>query len=304
MAGISPGLLRAWERRYGLVKPRRTESGYRVYSSEDIELLSAAARLVESGHSISEIARLAPTEIKKAAGDLAALTDGPAPIAQGHQVQRAAVDAAVEGALRAIERFDRERFEDALLPVLTLGALPPDAACEEVLVPLLRAIGDAWERGTMSVAAEHFGSALVRAKILQYLQYLGRPGQGPRLVCACPEQERHEGGLLAFAVHAAASGWRIVYLGANTPLSDATDTAVRLEAEALALSITSEAVDVPALISTLGEFARGHARPRLIAGGRVAIAHREELERAGVIVGEQARVALQELQTESASRRS
>jgi MerR family transcriptional regulator, light-induced transcriptional regulator len=300
MAGISPGLLRAWERRYGLIEPKRTDSGYRVYSPQDVELLSAAARLVGAGHSISEVARLGPEEIRRAAGQLEARAPGETlPVAPGLEGLRTAIDAAIRGAMQAIEHFDRERFEDALLSVMGLGALPPAAACEEVLLPLLRAIGDAWERGTMSVAAEHFGSALVRAKILGYLQYLARPGQGPRMVCACPEQERHEGGLLAFAVHAAASGWDIVYLGASTPVSEAIDTAVQLKAAALALSITDDSADVAALISALADLPRAHPRLRVIVGGRMAVAHRQALERAGFIVGDRARTALDPLRADS-----
>jgi MerR family transcriptional regulator, light-induced transcriptional regulator len=299
LAGISPGLLRAWERRYGLVEPRRTDSGYRVYSAKDVELLTAAARLVDAGHSIGEIARLGPAAIKQAAGKLAPAA--PAVPAGGDpspaEVPSAVAGPAIEAALHAIERFDRERFEEALLPVLALGALPPPVACAEVLMPLLRAIGDAWERGTLSVAHEHFGSGLVRAKIVQYLQYLARPeaGDRPQVVCACPEEERHEGGLLAFAVHAAASGWQVVYLGANTPLAEALVTAARLRARALALSITSEATDVRALAAQLRDFTRKHARPRILAGGRAARAHREVLERAGVMVADDARAPLDPL---------
>jgi DNA-binding transcriptional MerR regulator/methylmalonyl-CoA mutase cobalamin-binding subunit len=291
MAGISPGLLRAWERRYRLVQPKRTESGYRVYSPDDVELLSAAARLVSAGHSISEVARLAPAAIRLEADRV---MDVPAaPPAPASEPRRPTIDPAVAGALRAIRAFDRGHFEEALLPVL--GALAPAAACEEVLMPLLRAIGDEWERGTLSIAAEHFGSALVRAKILHYLQFLAQPADRRRLVCACPEEERHEGGLLAFAVHAAAAGWHIVYLGASTPLGEALETAVRLEADAVALSLTGDSVDLGALAAQIEGFTRKHARPRILIGGRRAVAQREPLERAGATVVAEARPALEPL---------
>jgi DNA-binding transcriptional MerR regulator/methylmalonyl-CoA mutase cobalamin-binding subunit len=301
LAGISPGLLRAWERRYQLVQPKRTDSGYRVYSPEDIELLSAAVRLVGAGHSISEVARLEAGAIRQAASELGAAPALPATLPPA-ELPPAIRDAAIQAALQAIEQFDRERVEQALLPVLTLGGLSPAVACEELLIPLLRAIGDAWERGTMSVAAEHFGSALVRAKLLQYLQYLVRPGRGPRLVCACPEEERHEGGLLSFAVQAASAGWHIVYLGAATPFADAAETARRLDAEAVALSVTSEQVNVPALAARVKEFTTRHARPRVLLGGRRAVADREALERAGAIVAENPRLALESLLPRAAPR--
>jgi DNA-binding transcriptional MerR regulator/methylmalonyl-CoA mutase cobalamin-binding subunit len=295
IAGITPGLLRAWERRYHLVEPTRTASGYRVYSDADVALLTATARLVAAGHSISEVARLPAAEIHAAAAKLPL----EAPPASPARVPAGSIDDAIATALEAVSRFDRERFEQALLPVLSLGAMAPAVACDEVLLPLLRAMGDAWERGTLSVAAEHFGSGLVRAKILQYLQFVSRAGQGPRLVCACPENERHEGGLLAFAVHAAGAGWDVIYLGASTPVGEALDTAVRLEARAVAFSFTADDDSLDPVLTALMRFSAARRSPLLIAGGRCVIDHRAAFERAGVRVAENARAAIDELRAEA-----
>jgi len=105
------------------------------------------------------------------------------------------------------------------------------------------------------------------------------------VVCACPEGELHEGGLLAFAVHAAASGWEVVYLGANTPLAEALHAVAEVRASVLALSLT---IDSPArspakLIAALRKPTRAL---RVLAGGRAALAHRDSLERAGVAVAD------------------
>jgi DNA-binding transcriptional MerR regulator/methylmalonyl-CoA mutase cobalamin-binding subunit len=287
LAGVSPELLRAWERRYQLVRPTRTPSGYRVYSPADVELLRSAARLVEAGHSISDVARLSGEEIRAAAADLGPGPDRP----DEPTLPSAAREDVIAVAVQAIERFDRERLEAALLPAL--GALSPEAACDEVLGPLLRAIGDGWERGTLSVAAEHFGSALVRGKFLQYLQLLSRGRQDARLVCACLEGERHEGGLLSLAVHAAGGGWEVVYLGATTPLEETLDTSIRVDADLVALSfVYGPSVTLRSVLPVLRRFSERHARPRILAGGRAALAHRGALERAGVQVVEHARSAL------------
>lgn len=295
MAGISPGLLRAWERRYHLVEPRRTDSGYRVYTNEDVELLSAAARLVEAGHTISEVARLSPADIQAAAGKL-----------NGTTIERpravAGVEPAIAAAVEAIRHFDRERFEAALLPALSLGGLSPAAACEQVLMPILRALGDAWERGELSVAAEHFGSGLVRAKIIQYLQFVSHPGQGPRLVCACPDHDQHEGGLLGFAVHAASAGWDVIYLGATTPVVQALETAITLDADAVALSFIHPGPALEQSIAVLAGFVASHPRPRVLAGGRQAVAHREALERAGVLVNDNPSAALEVLRSQQSQK--
>jgi DNA-binding transcriptional MerR regulator/methylmalonyl-CoA mutase cobalamin-binding subunit len=293
MAGITPALLRAWERRYGLLPPRRTASGYRLYSTEDIAALRAVARLVAAGQSIGEVARLPLEEIRATA---AALGGGPGLAGPAVPVSQESIDGAIQGALAAIGRFDRDRFEAALSAVLGLESLPPVAACERLLLPMLRAIGDAWERGGLSVSAEHFGSALVRARILQWLHAMPRLVEGRRLVCACPDGEQHEGGLLAFAVHGAASGWEVIYLGASTPLGEALDTARRLRAHLLALSLTVQSeVEVAAIAGHVLEYVRAHGCPRVVAGGRAALAHRTTVQAAGIAVANEIRVDLEGL---------
>jgi DNA-binding transcriptional MerR regulator/methylmalonyl-CoA mutase cobalamin-binding subunit len=294
MAGINPTLLRAWERRYHLVSPQRTASGYRVYSPEDVELLKDAAQLVAAGHSISEVARLSRTELRAAAGSTAPLA--PAAGAPGGSLSpgaagdldEAAIATALAGALHAVAAFDRQQFEAALFPVTAMAGLGPVALCDRVLLPLLRQIGDGWERGQLSVAAEHFGSALCRAKILQCLEFVARTATGPRVVCACPENELHEGGLLAFAVHAAVARWQVVYLGGHTPLGQALDTAIRIAADMLALSLTIDhgREDVAAIAAAVRAARQKRPSLRVMAGGPAALAHRAHLSAAGIEVSD------------------
>jgi DNA-binding transcriptional MerR regulator/methylmalonyl-CoA mutase cobalamin-binding subunit len=285
LAGIKPTLLRAWERRYHLVEPQRTPSGYRVYSSADIEVLRAAASLVAAGHSISEVARLPRDELARAAARAEERGgEEAAPLAA--TTGSAAVETAIREALEAVARFDRAQLEAALFPVTTMAGLGPEAMCEVVLLPLLRAIGDAWEAGTLSVAAEHFGSALCRAKILQCLEFVARSASGPRVVCACPEHELHEGGLLAFAVHAAAARWQVVYLGANTPMRQALDTALRIDAGMVATSMTiaPSPAQLADLLTAVAEARARKPRLRVVAGGRAALTLRAPLEATDVEV--------------------
>jgi methanogenic corrinoid protein MtbC1 len=303
MAGISTAALRAWERRYRLVRPGRTASGYRMYSDADVRLLRAAVKLVGEGHTISEVARLPAGEILAAAEALKARpvrTDGSQANrtgASGRTGEDGGLAVALEGAMAATRGFDRESFEAALFPVLTAGGLAPAAACDQVLLPLLRRIGDEWERGELSIAAEHFGSALVRAKIIHYLEFLGRSTEGPRLVCACPPNERHEGGLMAFAVHAAALGWQVVYLGASTPLEQALETVTQVGAEALAMSFTTaiSRADVEAMLGTFAAASAVH----IVVGGTAALAHRDLFEKAGVKVASHIAINLSELRAGS-----
>jgi MerR family transcriptional regulator, light-induced transcriptional regulator len=301
LAGINPTLLRAWERRYRLVEPARTSSGYRVYSSDDIEVLRAAARLVAAGHSISEVARLPREQLTRRpaaddggaslalpawAGEVSGAGEG---VSTGpRSVAADDLAAPLAEALAAVAAFDRDRFEAALFPLSASAGLGPVGFCERALLPLLQAIGDAWERGDLSVAAEHFGSALCRAKILQYLEFLARGAGGPRVVCACLENELHEGGLMAFAVHAAAAHWQVIYLGPHTPLAQALNTARAIQATMLAISLTASrrAAEVEGFVRQIEEGRKLHPGLRVVMGGRAALHHRAALVRGRVEVAE------------------
>lgn len=290
LAGVSTAVIRAWEKRYGLLAPTRTAAGYRVYSPEDVEVLRGAAALVAAGHSIGEAARRPREELRAVARrPEASEPTSPSPAADGPTT----LELAIDRALAAARELDRERFESALLAALDMGALTPADACDRLLLPLLRRIGDEWAVGRLDVAAEHFAASVVRAKLLRYLDYLPRPADGPLVVCACPDEERHELGLLAFAVHAASSGWRTVVLGAGTPLADAIGAAVRLKADLLALALTMN-LGAVARHQLAASLAHGRAvRPlRVLAGGPAAERDADFLATLGIEVASSFRPAL------------
>jgi DNA-binding transcriptional MerR regulator/methylmalonyl-CoA mutase cobalamin-binding subunit len=272
MTGLAPGLIRAWERRYGLIQPERSTGKYRLYSDRQVAVLRGAKALVDQGLAIGEVAHLDPERL------LAAVpaTPPPPPVDSGR------LEAALAGAIAAIRRFDRDALE-AMLGRFA-GTLAPVELCRQVLLPLLREVGQAWYRQELTVAMEHFGSALVRARILRTLERLLRQPGGPRVVCACPEGELHEGALLTFAVHAAAQGWEVIYLGASVPDDDLLDTVQRVQAQLLALSVTMDGKRER--VRRLVKAIRGHASelPRVIVGGAGAIPHRALFEAAGMEV--------------------
>ena len=282
-AGISTQLLRAWERRYGLLSPRRSGGGYRLYSDEDVALLRGAKAMVDAGRSISEVARLPHARLRTAAGRATAPGLGPAPGVPG---------SFFDSAIVAISAFDAERLERLILRAGGMGTLSSLEVCDTVLMPLLAEIGNRWEQGRLEVAAEHFGSALVRRQLHGMVQAETRRNLGaPAVVCASPEGDWHEGGLLAFALRAAALGWGIVYLGPHTPLRDVVTTAGRRGAPAVALSLTIPGTPARrrAMIDGLSAWRRGGDGRSVWLGGRGALAHRRELERSGLRILEHAR---------------
>jgi MerR family transcriptional regulator, light-induced transcriptional regulator len=284
LTGLAPELIRAWERRYGLIRPERSTGQYRLYSDREVALLRGAKALVDRGLAIGEVARLGNDRLLEAAAHIEPPVDDTAPPAA------APVQEAIDEAVAAITRFDRERV-DAVLGRFA-ATLAPMSLCRQVLLPLLREIGLGWFRGELTVAMEHFGSALVRARILRTLERLPRAPGGPRVVCACPAGELHEGALLTFAVHAAAAGWEVIYLGASVPDHDLIDTVQRVQARLLALSVTMDGSEprVQSLVRALRT--RVPSALRIIVGGAGAVAHRALFEEAGLEVAEDVDVAL------------
>lgn len=274
-AGVSTQLLRAWERRYGLPAPSRTASGYRLYSDDDVAILRGAKALVDQGQSISEVARLPRERLRAAGGGVPAKVALPPGAAGGF----------LAAAMVAIRGFDAAGLESLILNATSMGTLPSVAICDRVLVPLLVEIGERWEHGELTVAGEHFGSAIVRRHLHTLVESEARRNAGaPGIVCACPEGDLHEGGLLTFALHAAVRGWNIVYLGGNTPMPDLTRAADhgRVTAVGLSLSAPGTRAKRRRLIDVLASW-RSEAPGRHVwLGGRGALAHAEEYRAAGL----------------------
>src|SRR5688500_17047862 len=202
LTGINPATLRAWERRYGLVAPDRTDSGYRLYTDEDVAMLSRIKALVDDGLTIGE----AISRVRRGADPLPADRGGPS------------VREARFRMLEALLSFDRRRALNAYEEVLRL---PPDRRVEEVLLPVLREVGELWQAGECGVSEEHFGSALVRGRPAGSVGDLATAcARGPGAVCAGVPGELREAGLMAASIRLATRGWRVVYLGTNIPVEE------------------------------------------------------------------------------------
>jgi DNA-binding transcriptional MerR regulator/methylmalonyl-CoA mutase cobalamin-binding subunit len=242
LTGLTPSVIRAWESRYQLVVPARTEAGYRIYDDEDVALLRGAQKLISEGMAPMQVARLPRGQVLgRACPERVPAPSYPEPESEAQGPPMAPSTCLftpqITEIIEAFANFDSDRVEKLLGPLMT--ALTPHAACHSFLLPLLRELGDRWHAGRLSVAAEHFGTCIVRSKLLAALEAL-RERTGPhKVVCACPPGEFHEIGLLMFALFAASQGFRPVYLGVNLPLSDMLDAVVHTRPEILGLSIVT-----------------------------------------------------------------
>jgi DNA-binding transcriptional MerR regulator len=216
-SGVSPDLLRAWERRYGLLRPVRSTGGLRLYSPADVERVRLMRRHLAEGLAAAEAAALALR---------AGLGDEAAPIALRPTAMR-------DDLADALDRFDEPRAQailDRLLAVATV-----DLLLSEVVLPYLRELGERWQRGDASVAQEHFASSVLRGRLLGLARGWGL-GLGPGAVLACLPGEQHDLGLIAFGLALRARGWRIVYLGTDSPIETVEDVSRRLDPSLVVLT--------------------------------------------------------------------
>jgi MerR family transcriptional regulator, light-induced transcriptional regulator len=206
--GVSPELLRAWEQRYGLLQPTRTAGGFRLYSAVDEARVQHMQSLVSGGLAAAQAARLVLS-----GGEPAPPTDSPAatPLAE-----------AADNLTAALDRLDEQAANSALDRLFS--AYTVETVLQEVVLPYLHRLGERWAAGEISVAQEHFASNLLRGRLLGLAQGWGQ-GQGPLAILACLPGEHHELGLLVFGVALRRRGWRITYLGTDSPIGAVADTA-------------------------------------------------------------------------------
>jgi len=288
--GLTPHVLRAWERRYGAVSPSRSDGGQRLYSDLDIERLRTLHRLSEAGHSIAPLARLSLEELERLARADAAAAEPPPDRGRPpdrerpgpEQAPSAAPGELVAEALAATTALDAARLQAALeRGAIALGV---PVFLDQIAGPLLREIGEGWRDGRFGIAHEHFASAAVRRVLGWILRTFEVSGAAPRLVAATPSGQLHELGAMLVAAAAAAEGWGVTYLGADLPAADVLAAARQSRARVVALSALHPADD-PALVGYVAELRRALPRDvRLLIGGPAATAHHQALAALGAEV--------------------
>lgn len=288
LTGLSSDVIRAWQNRYSFVTPERSPAGYRLYSDEDVAVLRGVKHLVDSGIAPMQVSTLAREEILRAAASPAdpAPADPTAP-----RDAAAAADASpgsradpppslpdilcLDEALFAVRTlqvvdafaaFDLGRVER--LFATPLAVLPPEVVCQRLLMPILREVGKRWRGGSLGIAGAHFGSHLVRSKIIALIEAAPLAPGARRVVCAGPPGEQQDIALLRFTLRARLQGWQPINLGANLPIEELAGVVARTQPELVGL-LYSERVEAPALAHTLTR-ARAliGAGSHLVVGGR------------------------------------
>jgi DNA-binding transcriptional MerR regulator len=220
--GVSTELLRAWERRYGLLSPTRTAGGFRLYADADEQRVRRMLQHLEAGVSAAEGARLALLE--------------PADPAPGGTPADTAPGALSEQLRAALDRFDDAGAHAAFDNLLATFAV--ETVLRDAVLPYLHELGDRWERGDVSIAQEHFASSLLRGRLLGLARGWGNAGS-PLALLACVPGDQHDLGLICFGLALRRHGWRIAYLGPDTPLDTLGETARQLRPALVVLTATT-----------------------------------------------------------------
>ena len=250
--GVSEHVLRAWESRYGLLKPERSEGGYRLYSADDQRRVRRMLAHLGDGLAAAQAARAALRDEEpprtfdgtsdgsangSANGSAAqasfaqahAATDALDPAPQAHLVDSASALA------QALDELDEQRAQTVLDRLLSDFTM--ETVLRDVLMPYLHEVGERWADGEVSVGQEHFASHVVRGRLEGVARGWGS-GPGPLALLACPPGELHDLALLAFGIVLNRRGWRIAYLGVNTPMLDTISMTSNLRPALIVLAAT------------------------------------------------------------------
>ena len=236
--GVAVATLRAWERRYGLLDPQRTEGGHRRYGSDDLARVRRMQQLLGDGWGADAAARQAREDALQALDgieerepldttrefrvptpppDGEVRTDGhPTGVhtPEAPQGLTPAASAIVRRLIDAVSVYDATAANEAIDD--TFARFDVAAALDHVIMPTLRVVGEGWEHDPGAIAREHFATNAIRPRLIRLLRSPASR-EAPTCVAAAPEKEEHDLGVLASAVVAADAGWNVTFLGARTP---------------------------------------------------------------------------------------
>jgi DNA-binding transcriptional MerR regulator/methylmalonyl-CoA mutase cobalamin-binding subunit len=225
--GVSEYVLRAWETRYGLLHPPRSTGGFRLYSPADERRVRRMQFHLAQGLSAAQAAAAA----------IAEPTDSPLSLDMRSQPVSDEIDESSARMQAALDEFDEPAAQlawDRLLSKLTL-----ETVLRDIVLPYLYDLGERWKREEITIAQEHFASNMIRGRLASLARGWGA-GHGPRAILACPPGELHDLPLMIFGIVLHRSGWRVDYLGANTPIEELVTTAGRIQSDLVVLAAVSE----------------------------------------------------------------
>ncbi len=283
--GVPADTFRAWERRYGIPRPHRTEGGHRLYSEREIAIIRWLRDRTAEGMTISQAIAL------MSRGEETSNRDW---FRSAVDTEPHSWDRLVARFVAALTSFDNRRAEYILGEAFALYAL--DDVLFHLIEPAMRAVGDLFHEHKITVTAEHFASQFVRRKLFSLLNTYALSDARASVVVGCAPGELHELGVLLLSLVLVRHGWHVIYLGPQVPMPDLLDTVHRLRPDVVCLS-ASQAETARELIA-IGRALRDMSppAPRFCFGGRAfnLLPHLRETV-PGIFLGSNARQAAEKL---------
>jgi DNA-binding transcriptional MerR regulator/methylmalonyl-CoA mutase cobalamin-binding subunit len=217
--------IRAWENRYQVVHPMRTEGGHRLYSKKDIEILKwLKEQTTKNQMKISEAVRLfkqsKPIVLESS------------PINKSYEDIKFKLYEAL---------INLDTLEANNVVELAFSMFGDEDVFHNILAEILYQMGDDWEKGNITVAQEHFASQFIMNRFAQFLRILPVNQSLPKILAFCPEGEDHHIGLMLFSLFLRKKGNEVIYLGPNTPFEGLLDLIENKQLSIVAISLTNPA---------------------------------------------------------------
>jgi len=278
MTGLSVFVIRAWEKRYNVVTPERTETNRRLYSEDDIEKLKLLNNAINLGHNIGGIANLSVSELRSILEHKHVTSSSTSELSKENFSDTESI---LRSSMEAVKTYDGKKLSTILLKASSKMSQPQ--LIENFIIPLVYEIGDLWHEGDIRVANEHLASAIIRSFLANLIEQHIPSENAPLIISATPRGQDHELGALIAGVTAASVGYKVIYLGPNLPVEEIAAVTDNLDAKVVALSLVYPNDDPQLKLDLVNLKKMLPEKISLIVGGRAAGGYMDILDEIGAI---------------------
>ena len=278
MTGLSVFVIRAWEKRYNVVTPERTETNRRLYSEHDIEKLKLLNNAINLGHNIGGIANLSVSELRSILEHKHVTSSSTSELSKENFSDTESI---LRSSMEAVKTYDGKKLSTILLKASSKMSQPQ--LIENLIIPLVYEIGDLWHEGDIRVANEHLASAVIRSFLANLIEQHIPSENAPLIISATPRGQDHELGALIAGVTAASVGYKVIYLGPNLPVEEIAAVTDNLDAKVVALSLVYPNDDPQLKLDLVNLKKMLPEKISLIVGGRAAGGYMDILDEIGAI---------------------
>lgn len=237
LTGLTEHVIRAWEKRYNLVIPDRTETNRRLYSKDDVEKLSLLSKASKSGYSIGVISNYSLEQLNQLFGEKE-------PYIKKEEITATdtTIDNVIENCISLVKILDKKAFEHELYSAQIKFSQP--ILIEKIITPLIERIGDLWKSGEIRIMHEHISTTIIRKFLTQIIDANLVDTNAPKIIIATPKGQLHELGALIVGVVASSDGWDVTYIGPDLPGEEIAAAIEKINPKVVALSIVYPSDDV------------------------------------------------------------